>query len=239
MDLKEQQVIGDDIEQHWYYCSKASAMVAYLNGINFEVIVDVGAGSGFFSRHLLKTTKAKQAYCVDPFYDAETEERVTGKDLVFVRRLKHVDDVDLYLFMDVLEHVDNDEGLLRQYLDRSEHGSYVFISVPAFECLWSGHDIFLEHRRRYTLHRLRHTVEGANLNVVREGYFFGAIFPIAAGMRLAQRLTGGKMRSATQLRRHSAPVNWVLRRLCAAEIPVMKLNKVAGLSVFCLARKGE
>jgi len=36
-----------------------------------------------------------------------------------------------------------------------------FISLPAFEFLWSGHDVFLEHYRRYTLRQVRDVVQRA------------------------------------------------------------------------------
>ena len=54
------------------------------------------------------------------------------------------------LLMDVLEHVDDDVGLLRAYAEPARPGTRFIVSVPAFSWLWSAHDEFLEHRRRYT-----------------------------------------------------------------------------------------
>ena len=53
--------------------------------------------------------------------------------------------------MDVLEHVSDDVGLVREYAKRAKPGTRFVVSVPAFMWLWSGHDVFLEHHRRYTL----------------------------------------------------------------------------------------
>jgi len=89
--------------------------------------------------------------------------------------------------IDVLEHVDDDVGLLRDYVRRAEPGTRFLISVPAFQFLWSSHDEFLEHRRRYRLSDLRQTVEAAGLAPLRMRYFFGLLFPAAAAMRLAEK----------------------------------------------------
>ncbi len=48
MDLKETDILGPDIEQHWYYRSKAGAMLHMLKGFSASTLLDVGAGSGFF-----------------------------------------------------------------------------------------------------------------------------------------------------------------------------------------------
>jgi len=49
MDLKEIDILGDDIVQHWYYRSKAQAMTRLLGKAQQSTILDVGAGSAFFS----------------------------------------------------------------------------------------------------------------------------------------------------------------------------------------------
>lgn len=237
MDIKEQEILGSSIENHWYYRAKARALTAYVQDIEPRVIADIGAGSGFFSRHLLQTTCAERALCVDPFYEREWSETLDDKPIDFRRRPLEDGSADLFLFMDVLEHVDDDRGLLLEHLEAAKAGSHVLVSVPAFQLLWSGHDVFLEHRRRYRLGQLTSVVESAGLAVVQASYFFGAVFPIAALLRLVPKISGKAEAPASQLRRHSAPVNATLSLLCSAELPFIRHNRLAGLTVFCLARK--
>lgn len=47
MDLKETDILGDSIDEHWYYCSKAAATRRLLGDAPITRILDVGAGSGF------------------------------------------------------------------------------------------------------------------------------------------------------------------------------------------------
>ena len=107
MDLKEEDILGDDIGRHWYYRSKAAALRQAVWDLRPRKILDVGAGSGFFSRHLLAHTAAQSALCVDTGYRSDAEDEVEGKKVLY-RRDIGTTDCDLVLMMDVLEHVDDD-----------------------------------------------------------------------------------------------------------------------------------
>jgi 2-polyprenyl-3-methyl-5-hydroxy-6-metoxy-1,4-benzoquinol methylase len=197
MDLKESEILGDQVNSHWYYTAKAKALRCMLAAIKPRHVLDVGAGSGFFSRHLLANSGAETALCIDPNYPGDSDEFVDNKPLHFRTRLASID-ADLVLLMDVLEHVDDDVGLLREYIDKVPAGAYFFISVPAFRFLWSGHDDFLEHKRRYTLAEVETLASKAGLAVVQSNYYFLAVFPIAATLRLLQRLTGSNQIKKSQ-----------------------------------------
>jgi glycosyltransferase involved in cell wall biosynthesis len=167
----------------------------------------------------------------------ETDETVCGRALSFRRQVSGVQ-ADLLLFMDVLEHVEDDLELFRTYTEAAPGGSYALISVPAFAFLWSGHDVFLEHHRRYTLTQIETLVQRAGLRVVRGNYYFGLLFPVAIATRLGGRLLGTDHAAPkSQLRAHLPLVNSMLAALCRAELPLMRLNRLAGITAFCLARK--
>ena len=56
---------------------------------------------------------------------------------------------DFILMMHVLEHVHDDLAILKSVAERCRKGDMLFIAVPAFQFLWSSHDVFLGHVRRY------------------------------------------------------------------------------------------
>lgn len=236
MDLKETYILADEISQHWYYRSKAEAMNRLLGETKSTTIVDVGAGSGFFSRYLLENSKAQQAWCVDISYDKESDAVQNNKPIHFRRTLEKID-ADLVLLMDVLEHVDDDLGFLSTYVNNMPRGARFLISVPAFQFLWSNHDVFLEHKRRYQLNHVEKLVQNAGLVVTRSFYYFGAVFPIAFTIRVFSQITKSTMSARSQLTKHHPLVNSALATLCRAELHLMRFNRVAGLSVFCLAEK--
>lgn len=235
MDLREQEALGDKAASHWYYRSKAKAVSRLLAETEFSEVLDVGSGSGFFSRYLLAHSAATEAWCVDTGYKHESDGLEAGKPIHFRRAVDSVD-ARLVLMMDVLEHVDDDVGLLRAYAGKVPHGSMFLVSVPAFQFLWSGHDVFLEHRRRYSLPGLEKVIASAGLTVRHGSYYFGAIFPIAAAIRLLERALRSKAPARSQLHPHHPLVNGMLSALSDAELPLMKHNRVAGLTAFCLAQ---
>jgi hypothetical protein len=235
MDLKEQQALGGSAHLHWYYRAKSAAMLRMLQGSTFDKVLDVGAGSGFFSRHLLDRTPCREAICVDPNYAEESTEDQNGKRIRFVRQAENFDG-HIVLMMDVLEHVADDAGLLRTYASRAPAGTRFLITVPAMPWLWSSHDVFLEHYRRYTTASMSRVIQAAGLRQVSLCYYFGLTLPLAAAVRLGRRfITGRVERPGSDMRVHAPFVNMALLQICRAELPLFEANRIAGLSVFALA----
>ena len=237
MDLKEEDILGEAVSEHWYYQSKASALLSYVKHLNPQSVLDVGAGSGFFSKELLKKTAVKEALCIDTSYPSDRNELVAGKSVLYRTHSGPVD-VDLVLMMDVLEHVDNDVGLLCEYVDKVSAGTHFLITVPAFSFLWSGHDVFLGHKRRYTLKEIEKVAGKAGLIVERGSYSFGLVFPLAAVLRLLEGVLGSRGHPpSSQLKRHNPITNATLKGICSVDRLFLRINRLAGLSAFCLARK--
>lgn len=235
MDLKEENILGDNISDHWYYQSKASALQKFINKKSELKILDVGAGSGFFSKFLLKNLPRSEAVCVDINYEKETEQLISGSPIKFVKSIENTN-ADVVLLMDVLEHVDNDVGLLKEYVNKSGSGTRFIITVPAFNFLWSSHDVFLEHKRRYTIASLNKTLVDSGLKIDQSCYFFGVIFPVAFTVRML-----GKFKSQTDAQSDLSPakpwLNSILKSLLYFETKLFKHNKIFGLSVFGSATK--
>jgi SAM-dependent methyltransferase len=235
MDLKEQQALGGSAHLHWYYRAKSAAMLRMLEGSKLDKVLDVGAGSGFFSRYLLDHTECREAVCVDPNYPAETDALQGGKPIRFVRHADHFDG-HVVLMMDVLEHVADDVGLLRAYAARAPRGARVLITVPAMPWMWSSHDVFLEHYRRYTVGSMAKVIDAAGLKRLSLCYYFGFTLPLAAMVRLGRRLIPGHtVVPGSDMRVHTQLVNAALLEICMAELAVFRGNRIAGLSVFALA----
>lgn len=235
MDLKERDALGDSADTHWYYVSKAR-MVARLLPEQRREILDVGAGLGWFSRWFVDNGYVNHAVCVDPGYDDEREEDLGGG-----RRISYVhsigsSDADVVLLMDVLEHVDDDVRLLKEYWDKAKPGAVFVITVPAFEFLWSAHDDYLDHRRRYTRARLTETIVAAGANSEQLNYYFASIFPIAAIGRLLNRNRDAK---SSDMRPASPTINALLTGILGIEARISRWNRLAGLSVVALLRKPD
>ena len=231
------QILGDQIDTHWYYRAKSAALLRTLRGYPIGEIVDVGAGSGFFSRFLLARTGSTGAVCVDPAYAEESDGLCCGKPILY-RRAIEKNNANLVLLMDVLEHVDDERELLHHYIDAVPSRTRFVVTVPAFQFLWSSHDEFLEHRRRYTIRQLIAVLERCGLALEWSHYYYAFVFPIAAAARMLDSIMRPpQTEPRSQLRQESWLVNNALAALSAVERPIMRANRMFGLSVFGVFRK--
>ena len=235
MDLKEAHILGESINQHWYFLAKFAAVRRLLGSLKFRSLLDIGAGSGYFSRQLLQADCANSATCVDINYTEDSTERCNSKPLSF-RRATPPGNYDGVLLMDVLEHVEDDVGLLREVAATVPSGTAFLLSVPAFRFMWSAHDDFVEHKRRYTLPELEAVAQRAGLEVERGCYFFALVFPLALLTRIPNRLFH-RGPPQSQLKNHHPWINAVLEWLCRLELGIMRHNRLGGLTAFCLCRK--
>ncbi|HEV3471407.1 MAG TPA: class I SAM-dependent methyltransferase [Pyrinomonadaceae bacterium] len=150
-------------------------------------LVEVGAGTGSFSELLLELRPASLTL-VEPSADMHRllVERVgrmaPGPDVrvyndTFGRvaaRVAEEQRPDSIIYVNVLEHVEDDEGELRAVRDALAPGGRAFVFVPAFAWLYGSFDRQVGHRRRYTRRELREKCERAGLRVVKAVYLDAA-----------------------------------------------------------------
>ncbi len=234
MDLKELKS-GVEPATHWYYRTKKIPAVRFLRGIlagrgDALDVLDIGAGSGFFSDCLMDAGRGRirDVRRVDTGYAADESLRdarisgTVGRSRELPGRVRD----SLILMMDVLEHAKDDQALLNSVADRCEATNYFFITAPAFMSLWSPHDDFLGHFRRYTLPELTATAEKAGLRVTSSYYLYGAIFPVVWLVRRWKGSSGG----GSDMKPAGFAVSWFLELLCRAEFVFRRLNKLAGVT---------
>jgi hypothetical protein len=229
MDLKEIGKVNP--EKFWYYIHKGQFIhektLKYLT--KSDTLFDVGAGSGYFASVFVKNAKTTNAYCIDPFYSQHQLGKIN--DLTFVATPPS-QKADLLLFIDVLEHVEDDLALLNSYVSNSSSDVLFVISVPAFKSLWSNHDVFLEHFRRYRKKDLRNLIHKAGLKEVEASYIFGSIFPLVWLIRKIMR----SKPIQSDIKQSSNIVNFLILKFLKIE-KILPLNKIFGTSVFIIAKK--
>ncbi len=240
MDLKEQKILERRVSWHWYYRSKLLALLKFIQHLPFTNILDVGAGHGFFSKQLLRGTAASSSVCVDTGYAEERKELYFGKKIEF-RKTIPFSSADLVLLMDVLEHVPDDGALVRECRDKVRPGTLFVVTVPAFQFLFSRHDVFLGHHRRYTPKKLEKVLRTAGLEIVKTEFLFFFVLLCAMIKRFSQKIHPKYLLEertpSSDLEMRGKFVNGLMIQLNKSELFLLRHNKLAGLSIFCLARK--
>jgi SAM-dependent methyltransferase len=95
---------------------------------------------------------------------------------------------DVVIGSDVLEHIEDDEGALREWWRVLRPGGWLICLVPAYRFLWSEHDVANQHFRRYRRSELRQRVEANGFDIVRSGYWNVGLLAPTAAMRLLARV---------------------------------------------------
>ena len=159
-------------------------------------VLDVGCGDGFVCRELSRRADVQVVLGVDVHLtvrEVEALRKVDGK-VIFFNDYNELPEkgCDLVLLLDVLEHVREDGRFLDEIAGRylSDAG-HLIVTVPAFQSLYSRHDAFLAHFRRYDRKALIRLIHDANLSCVRSGYLFLSLLPIRIAEVVHERMTGG------------------------------------------------
>ena len=116
--------------------------------------------------------------------------------------------------------------------------SVLFFAVPAFQKLFSNHDILLGHYRRYSLPELENLLNKNNFKILDKGYYFFTLLALRwleKSRKKDQKESidnweGGKFK--TDL------INFVLKTDFKIIMLLKKLNiRINGLSCYCLCTK--
>ena len=141
------------------------------------------AGAATADSPAVATTADRPAVASAPETPGAEIERVTDLEAL----APDTPPFELVLLLDVLEHVADEARLLRQAAGRLAPGGQLLVTVPAFEALYSAHDEFLGHHRRYRRRALTRRVRTAGLVPRQSGYLFGSLLAPRLLSVLAQR----------------------------------------------------
>jgi SAM-dependent methyltransferase len=73
---------------------------------------------------------------------------------------------------DVVEHIENDVSFLGGLHSLMRPGGRLYLTVPAFQALWSSEDEYAGHHRRYSTRTLGASLRQAGFEVEYISYFF-------------------------------------------------------------------
>ena len=88
---------------------------------------------------------------------------------------------DLVTCLDVIEHTPDDVASLRELLRVTRPGGWLVVTVPAYQLLWSSHDVANQHYRRYRRSQLARRGDGRGLGAGRLDLLQHPVVPAGRG----------------------------------------------------------
>lgn len=143
MDLKE--IFQSTGHRHPWEIVRSNIIISELSKLNPIRIIDIGSGDEYLANEIERRLEIPVVR-IDSNY---THEEV--KD--FNKKFRSIDQIeplagDIILLADVLEHIEESNKFLME-LKTKFSSSKLLITVPAMQFLFSKHDEFLGHFRRY------------------------------------------------------------------------------------------
>ncbi len=161
-------------------------------------VLEVGAGTGDVTRRFVDRGFEVTAHDLGEHSLGILRRRFDGS----VRVVEHLDavadaSVDHLFAFEVLEHVEDDLGVLKTWLTKVRPGGRVLVSVPAHQRKFGDADRAVGHVRRYERDQLEMLLSAAGLDEI-EVHNYG--FPLGNMLRWAQTT----VRVVTRHRAHQA-----------------------------------
>lgn len=183
-------------ERHWWWRAREAFLLERLRaaasgGIGRRIL-DVGCGDALFFDDLAAFGTVRG---VEP--DADVLSEGPWRAAIHAGTLETYSaegPFDWILMLDVLEHIETPEATLARARELATDGASLFLTVPAFESLWTRHDDLNHHFTRYDRSSLAAELSGAGWEMAESEYFFHWLAPLKLLVRLKEKLAPGDPR---------------------------------------------
>jgi len=197
MELAEYAQMEQQEQNYWWHIGRRKVLQQVLwkripQGQNLDIL-DVGCGTGI-NYHWLKSwgrvvgldpSPEALSYCrTKQVYDDLIQ--ADGADLPYHQQF------DLITAFDVLEHIPDDRLALQSWFATLKPNGSVYLTVPAYQWLFSAHDKALHHQRRYSTRELSQKLKQVGFKIKFISPFFWFTFPLVVLVRLLTKASPPK-----------------------------------------------
>lgn len=217
-------------DRHWWYAERRSLLAAQVRRLGTPgVALDVGAAGGGNTRVL--AAAGWRALALE--YGADGAEVAHERGLQVIRgdatQLPVRDSgIDLVVAFDVLEHIDDDTGVVAHLRRALRPGGTLLVAVPAGMRNWSAHDEAVGHVRRYERGPLHDLLTGGGFEVEQLRSWNVLLSPVARWRRRSS--------TGSDLDEPGAIVNAGARAVVRME-RVLPVGGLPGISLLATARR--
>lgn len=205
-------------------------------------VFDIGGGNGFVAAGLESAG----------FPTVLVEPGRTGAENACRRGLRNVinattdeagfapDSLDAVGLFDVLEHIPDDLGFLQSLRHLMRPGGRIYLTVPAFQLLWSNEDEYAGHKRRYRRQSLAQVLQAAGFDVEYLTYCFWFLPLPVFVLRAMPSWLGWRKEPTKQsaVQEHSTKrglTGWIVDRALSWELARIARGQTLCMGNSCLA----
>lgn len=211
-----------------------------------KLFFDIGGGNGFVSKRL--QDEGIEVVLLEPGEMGAINAKKRGLHNIICSTLEdakfHPHSLDSVGVFDVIEHIENEISFLKQINNFLNEDGLIYITVPAYNFLWSKEDNDAGHFRRYTLAELNGVLDECGFKVIYATYIFSILIaPILLFRAIPSKL--GLNKNSSDIVRHKNEhknrkgiLNYLLKKFWKWELNRVKNSKKIsfGSSCFVIAK---
>lgn len=225
-------------ESYWWFQGRHDlvlrALARRFPGRTDLAILDLGCGTGAMSCRMRQWGEVVSAD-ISPIALSYSRRRgVTSLTAADAMRLPfRTGSFDAVVALDILEHLPDDGMAASEIMRVLKPGGAAIITVPAYQSLWSGHDLALMHHRRYVAGEVGRLLSSAGANIERLTYAMTFLYP---AVWLVRRLPKYRKSEEATLVQVPEWANSLLAGLLRLENALLGHCRLPfGVTVFCVA----
>jgi len=239
MEAVTYQMMRQLEDEHWWFVARRQIIGSLIERLDLPAtatILEVGCGTG---GNLSMLSRFGNLSAMEQDQEALEMARAREAAPVLSGELpnaipKFSQHFDLIALLDVIEHVEDDRAGLESLARLLKPDGRILLTVPAFNFLWSQHDVENHHFRRYRKRDIRALARNCGLTLDYISYFNFWLFPPSAAVRVIRKLIPYK-ESWQDMRMPPAMINRVLKTVFGSERHALgKLSLPFGLSLMAV-----
>jgi 2-polyprenyl-3-methyl-5-hydroxy-6-metoxy-1,4-benzoquinol methylase len=201
-----------------------------LGLVEGQTVLDVGCGSGLLSKALLSKGYSVVAIDDDPKAVEITKKKGITSYVASINDWGISEKFDCIICADVLEHIDNDQEIIKKIYSMLNPNGCLIVNVPSYQFLFGQHDIALGHKRRYSNRELKNKLQSSGFKIEHLRHWNLLTMPMTL-------LT--KINNKDYPHEKVSNIRFLSRTLEKLLLLETKTNHLFGISILCKARKSD
>jgi ubiquinone/menaquinone biosynthesis C-methylase UbiE len=245
MNAEEYKVHYTLENKNWWFVAKRNQLKKIFSKLTRQSkVLDIGCGTGAIMEQMRKQAGKHNVHGLD--YEQSALDFCKKRGL---HNLKQGDahklpyqenSFDMITMFDVLEHLQDDKKVVQQLRKVLKKEGKLVLTVPAFQFLWTDHDISLHHYRRYTKEHLKRVLEEQGFKVEKMQYLYNSMFFVVGGIKLMNAFLPIHYTLSTSSLETNKILNALLLAWCNLEQCIARVIKFPfGTSVYCVAKASK
>lgn len=216
---------------HFWFRARSRIIVWALHKYipNLSSFFDIGCGTGYVLEQIANAFPTARLGGSEIFASGLrfAASRLPLAELVQMdaSQLRLIEEFDAIGVFDVLEHIQDDVGVLAKVHLALKKDGIVLLTVPQHKWLWSPVDAYSGHVRRYSTNELQVKVEQAGFSILYTTSFVSTLLPAMLVSRMLQRAYAPSRDATAELRVHPI-LSTLFYILMMGELAFMRLGGV-------------